>query len=108
MRAVSLLRGDGIGPEIADATLQAIEAAGAEIAWEEVPAGLAAVESDRDPLPRRTIESVKKNRVALKGPLGTPIGSGFRSVNVALRQEFDLYANVRPARSLTGVPAPHP
>jgi isocitrate dehydrogenase (NAD+) len=105
MRKVSLIRGDGIGPEIADATLRALEAAGARVEWEVVPAGMGAVDTDRDPLPRRTIDSIKANRVALKGPLGTPIGSGFRSVNVALRQEFDLYANVRPARTIAGVPA---
>src|SRR5215813_12304256 len=100
----SLIRGDGIGPEIADATVRALEAAGARLSWEEVPAGLAAVESDRDPLPARTTDSIGKNRLALKGPLGTPIGSGFRSVNVALRQQYDLYANVRPVRTFPGVP----
>ena len=107
MRTVSLIRGDGIGPEIADATLRALEATGVKLAWEEVPAGMGAVDSDKDPLPKRTLDSIKKNKVALKGPLGTPIGSGFRSVNVALRQEFDLYANVRPARTIQGVPARH-
>ncbi len=102
---VSLIRGDGIGPEIADATLRALEAAGARLAWEEVPAGLSAVETDRDPLPTKTTDSISKNRLALKGPLGTPIGSGFRSVNVALRQQYDLYANVRPVKTFAGVPA---
>jgi isocitrate dehydrogenase (NAD+) len=102
---VSLIRGDGIGPEIADATLRALEAAGARLAWEEVPAGMGAVDTDRDPLPSRTTDSITKNRLALKGPLGTPIGSGFRSVNVALRQLYDLYANVRPVRTFEGVPA---
>jgi isocitrate dehydrogenase (NAD+) len=101
----SLIRGDGIGPEIADATLRALEAAGARLSWEEVPAGLAAVESDKDPLPTRTTDSIAKNRLALKGPLGTPIGTGFRSVNVALRQQFDLYANVRPIITFDGVPS---
>src|SRR5512143_2501540 len=101
----SLIRGDGIGPEISDATLRALEAAGARIQWEEVPAGLAAVDSDRDPLPTRTTDSISRNRLALKGPLGTPIGSGFRSVNVALRQQYDLYANVRPITTFEGVPA---
>lgn len=102
---VTLIRGDGIGPEIADATLRVLDAAGARLRWEEVPAGITAIDSDKDPLPQRTIDSIKKNRVALKGPIGTPIGGGFRSVNVALRQTFDLYANVRPARSLPGVPS---
>src|SRR5215813_6097534 len=101
----SLIRGDGIGPEIADATVRALEAAGARLSWEEVPAGLAAVESDRDPLPTRTTDSIAKNRLALKGPLGTPVGTGFRSVNVALRQQYDLYANVRPVTTLPGVPS---
>ncbi len=102
---VSLIKGDGIGPEIADATLRALAAAGAELTWEEVPAGLGAVETDRDPLPTRTTDSITRNRLALKGPLGTPIGTGFRSVNVGLRQQYDLYANVRPVRTFAGVPA---
>ncbi len=102
---VSLIRGDGIGPEIAAATLRALDAAGAKLRWEEVPAGMAAVDSEKDPLPQKTLDSIKKHRLALKGPLGTPIGGGFRSVNVALRQTFDLYANVRPAKTLAGVPA---
>lgn len=105
IRTCSLIRGDGIGPEIADATLRALDAAGAKLKWEEVPAGLAAVDSDRDPLPTRTTDSITRNRLALKGPLGTPIGSGFRSVNVGLRQLFDLYANVRPVKSFDGVPS---
>ena len=105
---VSLIRGDGIGPEIADATLKVLAAAGARVAWDEVPAGLGAFEAEKDPLPGRTLESIRRHRVALKGPLGTPIGEGFRSVNVALRQTFDLYANVRPARTIAGVPARYP
>ena len=102
---VSLIEGDGIGPEITRATLRAIEAAGGTIEWQPVLAGLAAVDSDKDPLPQRTIESIAANKVALKGPLGTPVGGGFRSVNVALRQHFDLYANVRPVRTVPGVPS---
>jgi isocitrate dehydrogenase (NAD+) len=105
IRTCSLIRGDGIGPEIADATLRALDGAGAKLKWEEVPAGLAAVDSDRDPLPARTTDSITRNRLALKGPLGTPIGSGFRSVNVGLRQLFDLYANVRPVKNFEGVPS---
>jgi isocitrate dehydrogenase (NAD+) len=101
----SLIRGDGIGPEISAATLRALDACDAKIKFEEVPAGMGAIETDKDPLPQKTIDSIQKNRLALKGPLGTPIGGGFRSVNVALRQTFDLYANVRPAKSLAGVPA---
>jgi len=102
---VSLIKGDGIGPEVADATVLAIEAAGGRIEWEPVLAGQSAVDQAHDPLPNTTVESIAKNRLALKGPCATPSGMGFRSVNVALRQQFDLYANLRPVRSLPGVPA---
>jgi isocitrate dehydrogenase (NAD+) len=102
---ITLIRGDGIGPEISDATLRMIEAAGAKLRYEEVHAGVAALEAHRDPLPETTLQSIERNRVALKGPLSTPKGTGFRSVNVALRQHFDLYANVRPAHSIPGVPS---
>lgn len=102
---VSLIEGDGIGPEITAATLRALDAAGASIEWERVPGGMAALESDKNPLPQRTLDSIAANGLALKGPLATPIGEGFRSVNVALRQHFDLYANLRPARTMAGVPA---
>jgi isocitrate dehydrogenase (NAD+) len=102
---VSLIRGDGIGPEIAAATLRVLDAAGAKLTFEEVPAGMGAVDTDKDPLPQKTIDSIQKNRLALKGPLGTPVGKGFRSVNVALRQQFDLYSNLRPAKTLAGVPS---
>lgn len=102
---VTLIEGDGIGPEIAAATVIAVEAAGGQIAWERQLAGMTAAEKVGDPLPAATVESIKQHQVALKGPLGTPIGSGFRSVNVALRQQFDLYANVRPVRTIAGVPS---
>jgi len=102
---VTLIAGDGIGPEITRATQKLLAAAGARVAWEEQLAGVSAVDQTGDPLPPATIESIAKNKVALKGPLGTPIGAGFRSVNVALRQHFDLYANVRPVRTLAGVPS---
>src|SRR5688572_24600606 len=102
---VTLIEGDGIGPEITAATLEAMTAAGAELAWDRQLAGMTAAEKAGDPLPPATIESIKQHLLALKGPLGTPIGTGFRSVNVALRQQFDLYANVRPAKSLPGVPS---
>jgi isocitrate dehydrogenase (NAD+) len=105
MHRVTLIPGDGIGPSIAEAAVRVIEAAGVKIHWDRVEAGMAAIDKYRDPLPPNVIESITQNNVALKGPLTTPIGSGFRSVNVALRKEFDLYANVRPARSFTGVPA---
>jgi isocitrate dehydrogenase (NAD+) len=101
---VTLIEGDGIGPEIAAATVRVIEAAGGTVAWERALAGMTAAEQAGDPLPQATIDSITKNQLALKGPLGTPIGKGFRSVNVALRQQFDLYANVRPARTIPGVP----
>jgi isocitrate dehydrogenase (NAD+) len=102
---VTLIRGDGIGPEISAATLEMLQAAGAQLEFDEQIAGLTAVEKERDPLPARTIASIEKTRVALKGPLATPKGEGYRSVNVALRQHFDLYANVRPVRSIAGVPS---
>ncbi len=103
--SVTLIRGDGIGPEISDATLRILAAAGAQLEFDEQIAGLAAVEREKDPLPPHTIESIERTRVALKGPLATPKGEGYRSVNVALRQHFDLYANVRPVRTLAGVPS---
>jgi isocitrate dehydrogenase (NAD+) len=105
MHRVTLIPGDGIGPSIAEATIKVIEAAGVKIEWDRVDAGLAAIDKYRDPLPPNVLESITANKVALKGPLTTPVGSGFRSVNVALRKEFDLYANVRPARSFEGVPS---
>jgi isocitrate dehydrogenase (NAD+) len=102
---VTLIEGDGIGPEIAAATLRAIEAAGGQIAWERADAGAGAVQKHGDPLPQATIDSIKKNQVVLKGPLATPSGGGYRSVNVTLRQQFDLYANVRPIHTIPGVPS---
>jgi isocitrate dehydrogenase (NAD+) len=105
MTTVTLLPGDGIGPEITRATQRLLEAVGAPIQWEPELAGTAAIEKTGDPLPPATLESIGKNKVALKGPIGTPIGVGFRSVNVALRQHFDLYANVRPVATLVGVPS---
>jgi isocitrate dehydrogenase (NAD+) len=105
MHKVTLIPGDGIGPSIADATVKVIEAAGVKIHWDTVEAGVAAIEKYRDPLPLNVIESIQTNKVALKGPITTPVSSGFRSVNVALRKEFDLYANVRPAHSFEGVPS---
>ena len=101
----TLIEGDGIGPEIAAATVRAISAAGGEITWERADAGAGAVEKHRDPLPQATIDSIKKNQLALKGPLATPSGGGYRSVNVTLRQHFDLYANVRPVQTIPGVPS---
>lgn len=102
-KPVTLIRGDGIGPEIVDATVRAVEAAGAEIEWIEELAGQHAIDQHDAPLPDATLDSIRETGVALKGPLTTPIGKGFRSVNVALRAELDLYANVRPALLLPGV-----
>jgi isocitrate dehydrogenase (NAD+) len=98
--AVTLIPGDGIGPDITEATLQVLDAAGARVQWDRQLAGMAAVDEYHTPLPDGTLASIRKNRVALKGPLTTPVGVGFRSINVTLRKEFDLYANVRPARTL--------
>ncbi len=103
MHTITLIRGDGIGPEITDATLTVIEAAGVKIKWEEVSAGEGAIAKHGTPLPEEVIVSLKKNKVGLKGPLTTPIGSGFRSINVALRMELDLYANLRPSKTFPGV-----
>ena len=101
---VTLIRGDGIGPEVTGAVMTVLDAAGARIEWEEQLAGKAAVEAYGTPLPDALIASIRKNKVALKGPIETKVGRvGFRSVNVALRQFFQLYANVRPIRSLPGV-----
>lgn len=95
----TLIPGDGIGPEITAETVKAIAAAGVSVEWEEELAGMAAVDATGTPLPDATIESISRTRLALKGPLTTPVGTGFRSVNVGLRKAFELYANVRPARS---------
>ncbi len=96
----TLIPGDGIGPEITRAVTDILAAAGAPFAWEEHKAGMAGVESAGDPLPKETLESIRRTRLALKGPLTTPVGGGFRSSNVRLREEFQLYANLRPARTL--------
>ena len=96
----TLIPGDGIGPDISAATVRILEAAGAPFAWDEQVAGATAVRQGKDPMPDETIASIRRTRVALKGPLETPVGEGYRSVNVALRQTFDLFANVRPSRDL--------
>lgn len=97
---VTLIPGDGIGPAITEAVLQVLQAADAPIEWDRQLAGLAALDAGRDLLPQETLDSIERNHVALKGPLTTPIGAGFRSINVALRKHFDLFANVRPARTV--------
>jgi isocitrate dehydrogenase (NAD+) len=96
----TLIPGDGIGPEITDATVQVLESLGAPFAWEVHQAGMAGLETFGDPLPQTTLESIRHTRLALKGPLTTPVGGGYRSSNVRLREEFHLYANVRPARTM--------
>src|SRR5688500_18999923 len=96
----TLIPGDGIGPDITEATLEILDAAGASFDWDRQVAGAAGVEQKGTPMPDETLESIKRTRVALKGPLETPVGQGYRSVNVALRKTFDLYANVRPAKDI--------
>ena len=103
--AVTIIRGDGIGPEVAEATQKIIDAAGVSIDWHMQDAGEAMIEKYGEPMPPSVIESIRKDTVALKGPIGTPIGKGFRSVNVALRKELDLYANFRPTFSINGIPS---
>ena len=97
---ITLIPGDGIGPEITAETVKVLEATGLRFNWDEELAGMAAVDATGTPLPDATVESIRKNSLALKGPLTTPVGTGFRSVNVGLRKEFELYANVRPARTI--------
>ncbi|MBM3148244.1 MAG: NAD-dependent isocitrate dehydrogenase, partial [Actinobacteria bacterium] len=100
---VTLIPGDGTGPELAAALETVIAATGVDIEWERQDAGLDVMEAYGTPLPDHVVESVRRNRVAIKGPITTPVGSGFRSVNVALRKALDLYACLRPARSIAGV-----
>ncbi|HEY7659320.1 MAG TPA: isocitrate/isopropylmalate family dehydrogenase, partial [Actinomycetota bacterium] len=106
--AVTLIPGDGIGPEVTEATRRVLDAAGIGIEWTVAEAGAGALEREGDTLPDRVIEQIRRSRVALKGPITTPVGGGFRSVNVTLRQELDLFAAVRPSRSMPGVPTPYP
>jgi isocitrate dehydrogenase (NAD+) len=100
---VTLIPGDGIGPEVVNAAVEAIEAAGVKLQWERAAAGAGAMATHGTPIPAETVDAIRRNKLALKGPLATPVGEGYRSANVALRKEFDLYANVRPARSFAGV-----
>jgi len=102
---VTLIPGDGIGPELAEATRRVLDATGITFEWEVQEAGEATIASEGTPLPERVLESIRRNKIALKGPITTPVGSGFRSVNVGLRQALNLYANLRPARSMAGVPS---
>lgn len=103
MTNVTLIKGDGIGPELAEATRRCIDATGAKITWDITEAGIDIMEQLGTPLPEATIESIKKNKIALKAPITTPVGVGFRSINVHLRQLFDLYVCLRPCKSYKGV-----
>ena len=102
-RTVTLIPGDGIGPEVTQATVDIISASGADIEWETMEAGVNAIPEYGDPLPEVVVESLRKNKVGLKGPITTPVGKGFRSVNVGLRNALELYANVRPIKNLKNV-----
>lgn len=103
MRTITLINGDGIGPEISESVVKIIDASGLKIDWDVQTAGADVIESEGTPLPKRVIDSILKNGVALKAPVTTPIGKGFRSVNVQLRKELDLYANLRPCKNLPNV-----
>src|SRR5690606_5941052 len=102
---IAVIKGDGIGPEIMDATLHVLDALGCGFEYEFVDAGLTALEAKGELLPQETLEAISRHKVALKGPLTTPVGEGFSSINVELRRRFDLYANVRPAMSFPGTKA---
>lgn len=103
MRTITLINGDGIGPEISDAVVKIIEASGLKIDWDIQTAGADVIGAEGTPLPERVLDSIRKNKIALKAPVTTPIGKGFRSVNVQLRKELDLYANLRPCKNLPNV-----
>ena len=103
MHTVTLIPGDGIGPEVTNAMVKVVEASGAKINWEKVQAGEAVIEKYNTAIPDYVIDSIKKNKVAIKGPITTPVGKGFKSVNVTLRQKLDLYVNLRPIKSFKGI-----
>ena len=103
MHTVTLIPGDGIGPEVTNAMVKVVEASGAKINWEKVQAGEAVIEKYNTAIPDYVIDSIKKNKVAIKGPITTPVGRGFKSVNVTLRQKLDLYVNLRPIKSFKGI-----
>ena len=106
-RTVTLIPGDGVGPDLTDAVKEVVDALDTDIEWEIAEAGETVMEEEGTPLPESVLESIRRNKVAIKGPLTTPVGTGFRSVNVALRKELDLYANVRPSLSLPGIELPY-
>lgn len=105
MTTITVLKGDGIGPDIIDATIQILDKAGCGFDYEFVDAGITALEKHGELLPESTIEAIKRNKIALKGPLTTPVGEGFTSINVTLRRTFSLYANLRPVVSFKGTKA---
>ena len=105
MYTITLIPGDGIGPDVAFAAKKLIDAVGVKINWDIKEAGEKMIKAFGSPLPPPVIASIRKNKIALKGPISTPVGEGFRSVNVALRKEFDLYANVSPAKTYKGIPS---
>jgi isocitrate dehydrogenase (NAD+) len=107
MQHIVLIPGDGIGPEITSSVTKILRVAGAEINWIECKAGEGAYNETGNPIPQETLDSINKHRIVLKGPLTTPVGSGFKSVNVSLRQEFNLYSNIRPAKSLPNIDSPY-
>ncbi|MBA2440933.1 MAG: isocitrate/isopropylmalate dehydrogenase family protein, partial [Rubrobacter sp.] len=106
-QTVTLIPGDGVGPDLTDSVKEVVAALDVGIEWEIAEAGETVMEKEGTPLPESVLESIRRNRIAIKGPLTTPVGTGFRSVNVALRKELDLYANVRPSLSLPGIDMPH-
>jgi isocitrate dehydrogenase (NAD+) len=103
MHKITLIPGDGIGPEVSEAMKMVLKASGVDIEWEEVEAGEAQIEKYGTPLPDHVIEAIKRNKIAIKGPITTPVGKGFKSVNVTLRQNLDLYINLRPVKSFKGI-----
>src|SRR5687767_3107040 len=105
---ITIIPGDGIGPEVSSAARQVVETAGVDVDWDVQHAGAGVMEAAGTPLPDHVLESVRESRTAFKGPITTPVGTGFRSVNVALRQDLDLFASVRPARHYPGLPSHHP
>ena len=105
-QTITMIPGDGIGPDVTNSVQEVIKALGVDIEWEIAEAGETVMEDEGTPLPESVLESIRRNKIAIKGPLTTPVGAGFRSVNVALRKELDLYANVRPALSMPGIDMP--
>ena len=103
--SITLIQGDGIGPEVTEAVLLVLARSGVDIEWERHDAGVDVFEREGTPLPQTVLDSIRRNRVALKGPIGTPIGGGFSSVNVDIRRALDLYANLRPVFNLPGIQA---